>query len=401
MKKRIQNTSRVIILSLLFLLVISYTNSAIGNSQNTTFAYVASLSSKQKGFILSKIDLVSLKITNSIFLKSDEVIIPQFLAIDNTHRLYIGAKSCYPLWIINCITLDKITKFNSRWEGDDFRRAPSIFWIGPFSNDKIYFYGSEFDTTGDVFFLLNPLTMEIKKKLHVPSHTTFFSQDKRFIISSLKEPVFTIYDTKMDTVVFSDNLAKKFDLVTACASAVNEVKREIQNRNIEDEFLVKCDTIVQFHFHLDSSNVYPRIAIYKKDSGLIYRTRVHSQKIDNRISTANSIEILDPSTGDIVDSIFFPEELVPAPSSFSGKELAQIDPIFEKFADREDEFPVVMGYGEISVSPDSKYIFWPVGTNIQNSQISYVIVINIKTKKVVKRIPVGDGGITNVVFGYE
>jgi hypothetical protein len=113
------------------------------------------------------------------------------------------------------------------------------------------------------------------------------------------------------------------------------------------------------------------------------------------------IKVLEVTTGAIVDSIFFPEELVPAPSSFSGKELAQIDPIFEKFADREDEFPVVMGYGEISVSPDSKYIFWPVGTNIQNSQISYVIVINIKTKKVVKRIPVGDGGITNVVFGYE
>ncbi len=398
MRKNPKNMKRAIIITVLLASGVLFINILPGGTAKNPFAFVVSLSSSEKDIALTKINLNSLTISDSKLIVVDEPILPLFVAIDNSNqKLFLGCKSRYPLWVINPRTFKTITRFDSEWQGDDFRRAPTIYWILPYNDDKIYFYGSEFDTIGDMFFAFNPVTMEIMKKTVLQGHPMILSKDRRFIISTLSEPILAIYSTETDSLVFSVNLAKKYNFETEHTKVINEIQRQIHGIVGQNGYFIKCDTVRQYQSFSESLKILHHIEIYNKDSGLIYRIATRWQKIGNRVKSNKYIAVTSTSTGEVVDSIPFPVELA---SKNRLDKLIEIDSFFINFkylADENGFVPPLAPGREISVSPDGKYIFWP----IDFFEGSYIIVIDTKTKQVVKRIPIGGGHITNVVFGYE
>ena len=339
------------------------------------YAYVASLSSK--GAMISKIDVAELRVTKQEpFLEKGTFGAPVSIVISpDGKEIYIGMeKSVYTIYGIEAKTLKTIRKYFSgkiKNSYDPFYTARLA--ISP-SGNKLYARGMDTLARWVVIDVRNFDELKRDSIIEEFVYDKSIKTVSKYLICCLIGGGIKVIDTERDEVVASLSSSK--------------TKKGLNLLNVDGE-------IIKIYVYLTNPSV-----VYLRDSHKQYFRYSHYDKKAGKITSA-VIKVLDTSTGKVVDSIPFPKELEPDPSAFSGKELAKIDPIFKQFANQEDEFPVVMGYGEISVSPDGKYIFWPVGTNMQNSQISYIIVIDTKTKKVVKRIPVGAGGITNVVFGYE
>jgi len=369
----------------------------VGTSNYANYAYVGSVG--MKGWKLLKINGGNLSIEDSINISNPYSRIESISLKNLTDNLlifsFLGQKHKFDTTGKYLGELD--TLFTYLVDGGKMkviREIPHYYKYGVINplRKEIYLYSKQF-----YYSTLNDEVMrksvQIKKILEVGKDDSLFvinmdedlantilskftpggqrslvyRKDKKYV-SYLTHGKIIVIDLEKDSVSYSSRINER-DLVT---SKFNEIMGD------------KSITLTRRGFKRVGLNYY---LDYKRDS--------------TGKTLSQNIKVFDTSKGEVVDSIPFPEELIPDPSAFSGKELSEIDPIFSKFGDSEDWHPVVMGYGEISVSPDGKYIFWPVGTNMQNSQICYVIVISTETKKVVKRIPVGISGVTNVVFGYE
>jgi len=342
------------------------------------YAYVASQT--PSGSVISKIDVEKLTIIGQEFFsekRSEEGImgIPLNIVIaPNDKIIYVGMDmSLYTIYAIDAKSLKTLRKYFSGSKGDSYNPYYAARWlvISP-SGNKLYVGG--LDTLGRWVVIDARNFVEIKRDSNIEFGYRFATRalDERYLVTYQywASGKLVVIDTENDQYVYENpNCSGKSKLIT------------IQFRNKT----------------LDLYTIDNRCNFFLKDSGFGYYLDYKYDTTGKTIS--QNIEVLDTSTGKIVDSIPFPIEFI---QKNKLKELKEIDSFFENLAYLADEngfIPPLGDYGEISVSPDGKYIFWPVGTG--EFAKSYIIVIDTESKEVIKRIFVGGGHITNVVFGYE
>ncbi|MCK4422260.1 hypothetical protein KAW48_10725 [candidate division WOR-3 bacterium] len=353
---------RIILFSVIFLGTVGFAKEV--KREHNLFAYVASTEEWR-----TKITKISLENLETVKQKEICLGYPGMIEIDTANRylfISVGGMSEYPVYKVNTKSLEVESLLREEeWKEKDIEdKYPGALKLSPDGN---ILYGRGYEIDSKEMKILRRMPSFLMK-FHGYGDSYIFPEGNRAIS----------YEPVMGGEI------RIIDL-----SEGKEIKRIwFWSEGIGNEKYIKMLN--------DSLKILTKGRMQISPNGKCFYA---SNLPYHYYKWGKNIKVFNTSTGEIVNSIPFPIEFT---SKNKLTKLIEIDSFFERYKNSVGKKGYMYprsDYGEISVSPDGKYIFWPVGTG--DFAEGYVVIIDTKSKKVIKRIPIGGGHITNVVFGYE